>query len=444
MATQASPSLLFQLRVSELHPSVQDHSLETVNFLNEIMQRHPHAISFAPGAPYPVFFEAIDVQHYLDVFADYLKTSRYLSPTQVRRCLHEYGPSKGLINDIVARFLKQDEQLIVDAESIVITVGCQEAMLLLLRALRSNSNDLLAVVTPCYVGLIGAARLVEFDMVPIAESDDGIDLKLLRRACCDARAAGKRLRAVYVAPDHSNPSGTQMPDVTRVALLDLAAEQNFLIIEDNTYRFTSVDESSAPLIKSLDRHQRVILLGTFAKTCTPGARVGYVVADQPIRDDDGRTRILADALASLKTMVTINTSPICQALIGGMLIAHGCSIKRFAQDKIHKYRKNLAYLLTALDRHLSDTPHVTWNRPNGGFFVRLRLPIPVDESLAAMSAKEFGVLWTPMSHFHIDGRVSHELRLSCSYLSEQQIEDGIERLSRFLHDVETHSCAGMA
>ncbi|MFC3653232.1 PLP-dependent aminotransferase family protein [Dyella humi] len=415
-----------------------------MNFLNEIMQRYPHAISFAPGAPYPVFLESIDVQHYMDVFAESLKSSRHLSPAQIQRCLHQYGPAKGLINDIVARLLHRDEQLIVDAASIVITVGCQEAMLLLLRALRSDPNDQLAVVTPCYVGLIGAARLVEFDVVPIDECDSGIDLKQLRHACCEARAAGKRLKAVYVAPDHSNPSGTQMSDITRAALLDLAAELDFLIIEDNTYRFTSADESYPPLIKSLDRQHRVILLGTFAKTCTPGARVGYVVADQPIRSEDGRKRLFADELAALKTMVTVNTSPICQALIGGMLIAHEYSIRQLAQDKTRKYRKNLDCLLTALDEHLGDLPHVAWNRPNGGFFVRLRLPVPVDESLMALSAEQFGVLWTPMSHFHIDGRVSHELRLSCSYLSEQQIEEGMGRLSRFLHHLTTPLSAGMA
>ena len=443
MVAQACASASFELRAADLHPSVQDRSLEAVNFLNEIMKRHPHAISFAPGAPYPVFLESIDVQYYLDVFARELKNSSGRSPSQIQRCLHEYGPSRGLINEIVARLLRQDEQLTVDAASIVITVGCQEAMLLVLRALRSSPNDLLGVVNPCYVGLIGAARLVEFDVVPIDEGDGGIDLNQLRRACCEARESGKRLKAVYVAPDHSNPSGTQMSDITRTALLDLATEQNFLIIEDNTYRFTSPDQLSLPLIKNMDRHHRVILLGTFAKTCTPGARVGYVVADQPIRDDNGGTRMLAGELASLKTVVTVNTSPLCQALIGGMLIAHDYSIKQLARNKTLRYQKSLAHLLTTMDKQLGDIPDVTWNRPNGGFFVRLRLPIPVDESLVALSAKEFGVLWVPMSLFYIDGRGSHELRLSCSYLSEQQIDEGVERLGRFLRHVAPRSCTSV-
>jgi (S)-3,5-dihydroxyphenylglycine transaminase len=444
MPSESSEPRSCVLQPSELHSSVHDPSLGAVKFLNEIMQRHPKAISFAPGAPYPVFLESLDVQGYLDVFAQRLKAQRSFSSAQVQRLLHQYGPSKGLINDLVAELLLNDEELAVGADSIVITVGCQEAMMLVLRALRSGPNDQLAVVTPCYVGLIGAARLVDFDLVAIDESDDGLDLPQLKRACRDARASGKRIKALYVAPDHSNPSGTHMPEHARVALLALAAEHDFLVIEDSTYRFTSAGPSPTALIKSLDREHRVILLGTFAKTCTPGARVGYVVADQPIGTGRDPARILADELASLKTMVTVNTSPLCQALIGGMLVVHDCSIKRLATEKVRRYQGNLDRLLAALDEHLGDFPQVSWNRPSGGFFVRVRLPIPVDEALVARSAEEFGVLWTPMSHFHIDGAMNYELRLSCSYLAEDQIDQGVRRLSRFLRTVVSPVREGVA
>jgi (S)-3,5-dihydroxyphenylglycine transaminase len=435
MSAGPSDPLFLELEPADLHGSIQDPSLEAVNFLNEIMLRHPDAISFAPGAPYPAFFDEIDAGHYIDIYADHLKNTRALTPRQIIRMVHQYGPSKGLINDLISRVLSQDEGLITDPGSIVVTVGCQEAMFLLLRALRSGPGDLIAVVNPCYVGLIGAARLVDFEVVPIDENNEGIDLDQLKEACRAASANGKRIKAVYVAPDHSNPSGTLMPTSTRLALLEAAKLHDFIIIEDTTYRFTSAQESNTPLLKSLDSSNRVVLLGTFAKTCTPGARVGYIVADQAIRNGSGRTKVLADELAALKTMVTVNTSPICQAIIGGMLIEHDCSIRRLAETKTKVYRKNLECLLGGLERYLGELPQVTWNRPKGGFFASLRLPRPVDSSLAAFSAQQFGVLWTPMSNFYIDGRTSYELRLSCSYLSEHQIDEGLNRLSHFLRHV---------
>jgi (S)-3,5-dihydroxyphenylglycine transaminase len=442
-ACPSDPSC-FELEPADLHGSTQDPSLEAVNFLNEIMLRYPNAISFAPGAPYPAFFDEIDAAHCIDVYSEHLKSTRGLTSHQVARIVHQYGPSKGLINDLISSVLSQDEKLIVDQSSIVITVGCQEAMFLLLRALRSGPDDLLAVVNPCYVGLIGAARLVDFEVVPIDEGDCGIDLEQLQDACLKAVAGGKRIKAVYVAPDHSNPAGTLMPTATRVALLDAANKHDFLILEDSTYRFTSVQESKAPLLKSLDSSGHVVLLGTFAKTCTPGARVGYIVADQVVRDGAVHPRYLADELAALKTMVTVNTSPICQAIIGGMLIEHDCSIERLAEKKRARYRKNMECLLGGLERHLEELPQVTWNHPEGGFFARLRLPFPVDSRMVAFSAQRFGVLWTPMSNFYIDGRTSHELRLSCSYLSEHQIDEGLGRLSRFLHHVINTPCTDIA
>ncbi|WP_325118689.1 hypothetical protein [Streptomyces sp. GMR22] len=77
---------------------------------------------------------------------------------------------------------------------------------------------------------------------------------------------------------------------------------------------------------------------------------------------------------------------------------------------------------------------VSWNRPAGGFFVRLRLPVRVDAALLEVSASKYGVLWTPMSQFYLDDSGDNELRLSCSYLDPAHIEEGTVRLARFIRD----------
>jgi (S)-3,5-dihydroxyphenylglycine transaminase len=45
------------------------------------------------------------------------------------------------------------------------------------------------------------------------------------------------------------------------------------------------------------------------------------------------------------------------------------------------------------------------------------------------------VLWTPMAHFQLGDTVNHELRLSCSYLSPEQIKEGARRLGAFVEHV---------
>jgi (S)-3,5-dihydroxyphenylglycine transaminase len=425
---------VLHLDEQDLHGSLTDPALASVGFLNEVMTRFPDAISFAPGAPNAAHLRDVDIAKYVDVYVDHLRAARGFTADRARRLLHEYGPSRGVINDLVAGALRLDQGVDVPAEAVVITVGAQEAMLLALRALRRSADDVLAVVDPCYVGIVGAARLLDMDVVGVGEFGNAIDFDQLDAACRAARVAGKRVRVLYVAPDFSNPSGVALSLPARRRLLEVARRQDFLLLEDMAYSFTAAPDQALPSLKSLDVDGRVIGIGTFAKVCLPGARVGFVVADQVVRGRDGTERLLADDLAALKGMTTVNTSPICQAVIGGMLLEHGGSLAALGRDKSELYRRNLALLLDELDRHAGRT--ATWNRPAGGFFVRVRLPVTADLALLHESASRFGVLWTPMSAFHVRDRGHDEIRLSCSYLDPDRIREGVTRLAAFFRSLD--------
>ena len=58
---------------------------------------------------------------------------------------------------------------------------------------------------------------------------------------------------------------------------------------------------------------------------------------------------------------------------------------------------------TGTSRPARSRPDVRWNVPDGGFFVVLDVPVRADEALLEESARELGVLWTPMSFFYTDG-----------------------------------------
>ncbi|KWV31876.1 aminotransferase-like domain-containing protein [Micromonospora rifamycinica] len=415
-----------------LHPSLRDPLLGSIGFLNEVMGRFPDAISFAPGAPHPDFLTEIDIQRYTERFLTHLRDEGR-TPAQAQRLLYEYGPGRGIINGIVGDALARDHGIDVDPDAIVITVGAQEGMLLVLRALFRSDRDVLAVVDPCFVGMTGAARLLDIERLAIGETPAGIDLDALATACRQARRAGRRIRACYVAPDFSNPGGSRMTLAARRELLALAAREDFFVLEDDAYAFTAPSDEHLPPLKALDEGGRVIHIGTFAKVAFPGARVGYVLADQRVGDGG---KVLADELATIKTMVTVNTSPLCQAVIGGMLLEHGRSLLELSRRKSELYRRNLHHLVTALDAHLGDarSDRLAWNRPHGGFFVRMRLPVPVTVDLLERSASKYGVLWTPMAQFYLGGGGERQLRLSCSYLDPDQIDTGVRRLAAFVKE----------
>jgi (S)-3,5-dihydroxyphenylglycine transaminase len=422
--------------LSGLHSSVRDPLLGSIGFLNEVTSRYPAAISFAPGAPHPEFFRDIDPSRHLERFLTHLRTGHGLSPEAATRRLYEYGPSRGIINDLVAELLRRDFGITVPERAVVVTIGAQEAMFLTLRALCGSAGDVLAVAEPSFVGILGAARLLDVPVVGIAETEGGPDLAALEASCAAARSSGRRIRVLYAAPDFANPGGGRMSVAARHRLLELADRHDFFVIEDNTYGFTAAEGDERPALKALDREHRVIHIGTFAKTCFPGARVGFVVADQPVTSVTGAPGLLADDLAALKSMVTVNTAPLAQAVIGGLLLEHGGSLVVQARRKADRYRRNLDHLMAALDREVGvgALPDVRWNRPGGGFFVRVQVPVVVTDDLLHRSASEYGVLWTPMAQFCPSGGGDRQLRLSCSYLEAPEIDEGAARFAAFLRE----------
>ena len=107
----------------------------------------------------------------------------------------------------------------------------------------------------------------------------------------------------------------------------MAAQEDLLLLEDNPYG-TFGDGARLPTLKALDTGRRVVYLGSFAKTGFPGARVGYAVADQRVAADDGTASLLADELSKIKSMVSVNTSPVAQAVVGGKLLETAAASSR--------------------------------------------------------------------------------------------------------------------
>ncbi|WP_338499003.1 aminotransferase class I/II-fold pyridoxal phosphate-dependent enzyme [Streptomyces sp. SJL17-4] len=421
------------LRTRDLHASVSDPVLDTMNFLNEITTRYPDAVSFAPGRPYEGFFDTEQIFTYLRHYVDHLH-QQGSTPEQIRTTLFQYGPTSGHIRELIADSLRKDEGIDVPPEAVVVTVGAQEAMLLAVRALITGPDDVLLASSPCYVGITGAARLLDITPVAVEEDEDGVRVDRLAAAIDAERARGRRPRAFYVIPDHSNPSGATLSLKARQELLDLAEREDILLLEDSPYRLVSPGER-LPTLKALDRNHRVVHIGSLSKTLFPGARVGFAVADQPVTDETGRTTVLADALSKIKSMVTVNTSPISQALVAGMLLTADGRAGELNTATAAYYGDAMRVTLDALEDAFPPQERtalgVRWNEPSGGFFLSLTVPFRADEAALTQAAEEFGVIWTPMAYFHPQGGGEHALRLSVSYLTHEQIKDGIGRLARF-------------
>ncbi|MFJ6755184.1 PLP-dependent aminotransferase family protein [Streptomyces sp. NPDC091273] len=419
---------------ADLHASLADPALLSMTFLNEIAGRFPEAVSFAPGRPTEDFFDPSDLHRYLDTYIHHLTADKGYDEAGVRRELFQYGRTKGVVHELIARHLERDEGIVCDPEAVLVTVGAQEALWLVLRALKAGPQDVVLALDPTYVGLTGAARLLDLPVRSVPEGPRGARPEQVRERIREVRAAGERPRALYLVPDFSNPSGHSLDTGTRRELLEVAEQEDVLLLEDNPYGYFRVaDGSRPPTLKALDTGQRVVYLGSLSKTCFPGARVGFAVADQRVTGAGGPA-LLADELARAKSMLTVNTPPVTQALVGGMLLEHGGSLLEANRRQIDVYRRNLRCLLQGLNRRFAGMPGVRWIAPAGGFFVVLDVPFPVTDALVEEAAVRHGVLFTPMRHFSGQERAGRQLRLSCSSLDPERIEDGLDRLAALIDE----------
>ena len=424
------------LHLTSLHASLRHPVLRTMTFLNEIVARYPDAVSFAPGRPFEDGYDLAELSGHLSAYLEHRQAGGRTG-TALTRELFQYGPTAGTIRDIVARTVAQDEGIHVAPEAYVITVGAQEGLLITVRAFCADPDDVLLVPDPCYTGVTGVASLLGVRVEAVPETTDGPDLAYLDRLLARLRAEKRRARLLYLVPDAANPSGTTMSRHAREHLLRVLRPYGTVVLEDTPYRLLGPADRP-PTLKALDRHGQVVHVGSFAKSAFPGARVGYVIADQTVHRPDG-TGLLADELSKIKSMVTVNTSPVSQALIGGLLLRAGHRLGEATAPAARRYSAMMRLLRTELDRHfpqpVRDRLGVGWNDPDSGFFLSLTVPFVAGDEQLDHCARRYRVLWTPMSYFHVHSDAGqHAVRLSVSYLTEQEIVDGVGRLARFITD----------
>lgn len=408
--------------------------LDVMNFLNEVVLRHPRSISFAPGRPTESHFDVEGSLQKAPAFVAFRARQLGWTEQAVWNDLGQYNKTNGILGDLIARQLEIDEGIVVAPPAIMVTQGCQEAMAILLLGLFDPAVDVLLTSDPTYIGITGLAAIIGIETVPIGMDETGLPLAAVAAAIAAVRAAGKRPRALYHVPDFNNPLGSQMSLPARRELLELLHQEEVLLFEDNPYGMFAFDEEPLPTIKSLDRHGVTIYLGSFSKTLYPGLRVGYLVAEQEVTAPNGKKVTLATELSKVKSLTTVNTSPLLQAIAGAILLENEGSLRAVVARKVPFYKKNRDRMLACLERELAGVAGISWNRPAGGFFMTVNVPFDFDDPCVEACARDYGVIVCPVSYFALTPGRERQVRLSFSYVTEEQIETGISRFARFLRD----------
>ena len=352
--------------------------LGAMNFLNEISSRFPKAISFAAGRPREANF---DVAGSLDYIKDFAAHKNPAGSAQAFNFLGQYGRTNGLICDLISKLLLTDDGISIQHDDIVVTSGCQEAMCLCVAAMCANPGDVALVADPAYVGMWGAVHVLGGEVQGVPSGPSGINLDSLEEKIEELKAEGKSVRILYVCPDHANPTGATMPMRNRQRLLRIAAEYKIHIIEDQTYGYFGYGKR-LPSLKAMAGSASVIYLGSFSKTIYPGLRIGFMTADQVIEGTLPEIR-LSDVVSKIKSFLTVNSCQLSQAIVGGLLVKHHCSLKAFVAPRVKEMKKNRDAMVSALQEYFPRdepwTSGIGWNSPTGGYFLTLKVPFEVSE-----------------------------------------------------------------
>ncbi|PTX61375.1 (S)-3,5-dihydroxyphenylglycine transaminase [Kordia periserrulae] len=406
---------------------------DVMGFLNEVQLNFPEAISMASGRPEESFFDLQHAQEYMDMFVNFRSKETNVSTDAFLRSLGQYNRTKGIINDIVVKYLKNDYQIDCSPADIIVNVGSQESMILSLLALMNRDEDVFCVEDPSYVGISHFALINGYETAPIAVDAEGINLEALEKTIEATITKGKRVKAVYVIPDFQNPTGIRTPIEKRKKLLQMAATHNFMIIEDNAYGDFVFEDVAYPTLKSLDTEGNVIYLHSFSKSLHPSLRMGVMVTDKVFKDGTK----LSDIVAKIKGYTTVNSPAIPQAILGGVLLKNNYSLQKYNEEKCHNVRQKRDSVLASLTKYINASQNetlqtVSWNVPEGGYFLTLTLPFAITKEDVTACAKNYHVIFTPMSFFHLSKGGENQIRIAYSYVKINQIETAIENLVRFL------------
>ncbi len=316
-----------------------------------------------------------------------------------------------LLDVVVAR--SRERGIDCDRGAVELTNGATHALDLVCRTFL-DPGDVLFVEAPTFMGALTLFRNFGVTIEGVPVDDDGLDVEALAEDLAARRAAGRPTpKLLYAIPTFQNPTGTTMPRDRRERLLELAAEYDFLVVEDDAYGDLRYRGESVPTLAELDDEGRVVHLGTFSKTVVPGVRTGWAVGHEEV----------VDALARANAG---GTNVFTRGLLG-----YYCTEGDFEAnlDALRQaYGRRLDHVLDWLAEHLP--PGATWTDPDGGFFVWVELPEDIDADAMLPAAAEEGVTYLPGSTFYPDGGGTNALRLSVSHAPLDEMERGIRALAR--------------
>jgi GntR family transcriptional regulator/MocR family aminotransferase len=258
----------------------------------------------------------------------------------------------------LSNYLNVSRGFHISPQNLLITRSI-EMSLFIISELLLQADDLVIVAELSYfsANMIFQKSGARIQSIPIDE--EGLCIDSLIEICKEQTP-----RMVYVTPHHHYPTTVSLSSKRRLALLELAKEKGFIIVEDDyDYDFQYEKLNNLPLAAT-DNSGMVVYVSSFGKSLAPGFRTGFIIAPKNLMIEMQKYLGIIDRQGDVLME---------QAL--GEMIDDGI-IHRHLKKSLKVYRERRDHCVKLLHLHLNDWVNV--NIPTGGLAIWLRWKKPVN------------------------------------------------------------------
>jgi len=364
----------------------------------------PSMISFAAGNPSPLSFP-VEKMHACaeEIFNNEASFA------------FQYGITEGYLRlrEQVAERLKSRFNTGSDDDDVIITTGGQQGIDLCTKVL-CNEGDTVICENPSFIGALNAFRSYNANLVGVDLEPDGMNIEALENAL----KANRNTKIIYVIPTFQNPAGITTSLEKRKAILALAEKYDCLILEDNPYGELRFAGEDVPTIKSLDKNGRVLYCSSFSKILSAGMRIGFVCGPKE----------LVQKIVVVKQVNDVHTNLFFQMVASKFIDKYGLDDHINFIKSLYRDKCNL--MLSELDKNVAGK--AVYTRPEGGLFIWLTVDGANGDEIAKKAIANKVAVVTGSSFNPIQGGYSSSVRLNYSTPSDEQIIEGVKRLSEVL------------
>ncbi|MGD2008940.1 MAG: PLP-dependent aminotransferase family protein [Cellvibrionales bacterium] len=378
------------------------------DFIKEMFAaaKNPDMISFAGGAPAPELYA-------LDAFRAASDKAFQVHDRAIMAYDGAYGVA-ALREFIASRWMTRTG-VHVTADDILILSGSQQGIDYAAR-LYLDEGDTVIVEHPSYLGALNTFSALRAKYVSVATDAEGMRMDALE----EALISNPEAKLIYTVPDFQNPTGITLAADRRLRMVELAEQYDVMIIEDSPYFEIRFEGEFIPSIKSYDKSDRVIYLGSFSKTLCPGIRLGWVVASKAVIE---RYRVLKEA-------TDFQAGTVAQYQAATFLADFDLDQHLVTSRNVYRARRDAAF--AAIEQTFP--ADVNFTRPEGGYFIWVEAPGINATEMVVYAMNEIGVAYVPGESFYASDPRLDTLRLSYSQMTEDKIGEGIGRLGRLLKE----------